>query len=125
MVAVFSLNLLAAIIEKVSEKSYQQFLYDNLFKPAGMTSTIFQTGRFVVPGAEKKTVARLYAGQEDNGVPLGRENFAWFFTGPGGILTTPGDFFKWHKALLGDVVLPPAAKTKRKCRRSTASLSAT
>lgn len=105
-------NLLAAIIEKVSGQSYQQFLYENLFKPAGMTSTIFQTGRFVVPGADRKIVARLYAGQEDNGVPLGRENFAWFFTGPGGILTTPGDFFKWHKALLGDVVLSPAAKQK-------------
>lgn len=105
-------NLLAAVIEKVSGQSYQQFLYENLFKPAGMTSTIFQTGRFVVPGAEKKTVARLYAGQEDNRVPLGRENLAWFFTGPGGILTTPGDFFKWHKALLGDAVLPAAAKQK-------------
>jgi CubicO group peptidase (beta-lactamase class C family) len=105
-------NLLAAIIEKVSGQSYQQFLYENLFKPAGMTSTMFQIGRFSVPGAGKKIVARLYAGQEDNGVPQGRENFAWFFTGPGGILTTPGDFFKWHKALLGDLVLPPAAKRK-------------
>jgi CubicO group peptidase (beta-lactamase class C family) len=105
-------NLLAAIIEKVSGQSYQQFLYENLFRPAGMTSTIFQTGRFVVPGDDKKIVAQLYAGQEDNGVPLGRENLAWFFTGPGGILTTPGDFFKWHKALLGDEVLPPAAKRK-------------
>ncbi len=105
-------NLLAAIIEKVSGQSYQQFLYENLFKPAGMTSTMFQTSRFAIPGADKKVVARLYAGQEDNGTPRGRENFAWFFTGPGGILTTPGDFFKWHQALLGDQVLPAAAKKK-------------
>lgn len=105
-------NLLAAIIEKVSGQSYQQFLYENLFKPAGMTSTIFQTGAFVIPGADQKIVAHLYAGQEDNGIPRGRENLAWFFTGPGGILTTPGDFFKWHKALLGDAVVPPAAKRK-------------
>jgi hypothetical protein len=103
---------LAAIIEKVSGQSYQQFLYENLFKPAGMTSTMFQAGRFVVPGADQKVVARLYAGQEDNGSPLGRESVSWFFTGPGGILTTPGDFFKWHKALLGDQVLPPSAKKK-------------
>ncbi|HVQ37548.1 MAG TPA: serine hydrolase, partial [Pyrinomonadaceae bacterium] len=105
-------NLLAAIIEKVSNQPYQQFLYENLFKPAGMTSTMFQTSRFAIPGADKKMVARLYAGQEDNGTPRGRENFAWFFTGPGGILTTPGDFFKWHKALTGDRVLPAAAKKK-------------
>jgi CubicO group peptidase (beta-lactamase class C family) len=105
-------NLLAAIIEKVSGQSYQQFVYENLFKPAGMNSTMFQTGRFVVPGADRKTVAKLYAGEQDNGSPLGRENFTWFFTGPGGILTTPGDFFKWHQALLGDQVLPPSAKKK-------------
>lgn len=105
-------NLLAAIIEKVSGQSYQQFLYENLFKPAGMTATMFQTGRFAVPGADKKIVANLYAGQEENGSPLGREKFTWFFTGPGGVLTTPGDFFKWQRALLGDQVLPPSAKKK-------------
>ena len=105
-------NLLAAIIEKVSGQPYQQFVYENLFKPAGMTATMFQGGGFAVPDADKKTVAKLYAGQEDNGSPLGRENFTWFWTGPGGILTTPGDFFKWHKALLGDSVLPPSAKKK-------------
>ena len=55
-------------------ESYQQFLYENLFKPAGMTSTMFQTGSFAVPGADKKVVAHLYAGQEDNGTPRGREN---------------------------------------------------
>lgn len=105
-------NVLAAIIEKVSGQSYQQFLYENLFKPAGMTSTMFQSGDFAVPGADKKTVARLYAGAEDNGSPLGRDKFKWFWTGPGGILTTPGDFYKWHRALLGDQVLPPAAKER-------------
>jgi len=105
-------NILAAIIEKVSGQSYQQFLYENLFKPAGMSSTMFQGGNFVVPGADKKTVARLYAGPEDNGSPLGRDRFKWFWTGPGGILTTPGDFYKWHKALLGDQVLPPAARRR-------------
>lgn len=105
-------NILAAIIEKVSGQSYQQFLYENLFQPAGMTSTMFQGGDFVVPGADKKTVARLYAGTEDNGSPLGRVKFRWFWTGPGGILTSPGDFYKWHKALLGDQVLPPAARKR-------------
>ena len=105
-------NLLAAIIEKVSGQSYQQFLYESLFKPAGMTSTFFQTGRFPVPGADKKIVARLYASGRDNGSPRGRERFAWFFTGPGGILTTPGDLFNWHRALVGDQVLPAAARQK-------------
>lgn len=105
-------NLLAAIIEKVSGQSYQQFLYENLFKPAGMTATMFQSGAFAVPGANQKTVAKLYSGEEDNGSPLGRDRFAWFWTGPGGILTTPGDFFKWHRALLGDQVLPAPAKKK-------------
>lgn len=105
-------NLLAAIIEKVSGQSYQQFLYENLFKPAGMTATMFQSGDFAVPGAKQKTVAKLYSGDEDNGSPLGRDRFAWFWTGPGGILTTPGDFFKWHRALLGGQVLPAAAKKK-------------
>jgi CubicO group peptidase (beta-lactamase class C family) len=105
-------NLAAAIVEIASGQSYQQFLYEQLFRPAGMTSTGFNMPGFAVPGWEKQTIARLYAGSEDNGVPFGNTRVKWFLMGPGGILTTPGDLFRWHLALEGDAILSPEAKRK-------------
>jgi CubicO group peptidase (beta-lactamase class C family) len=103
-------NMAAAIVEKVSGQPFEQFLYEQLLKPAGMTNTGFKTSRFRVPDWDKKTVARLYNGDEDNGPAGDRDEAAWFLNGPGSILTTPGDLFKWHLALLGDKILSAQAK---------------
>jgi CubicO group peptidase (beta-lactamase class C family) len=105
-------NLAAAIVEIASGQPYQQFLYEQLFKPAGMTSSGFNPPGFAVPGWDSLTVARLYAGSEDNGVPYGNARTKWFLLGPGGILTTPGDLFRWHRALAGDAVLSAEARRK-------------
>ena len=105
-------NLLAAIIEKVSGQSFNQFLYEQLFKPAGLQATGFNVSGFQVPGWEKQTVARVYKGETDNGYHWLNNPAPWFLTGPGSILSTTGDLFKWHLALLGDKVLSPAAKKK-------------
>ena len=105
-------NMAAAIIEKASGQPFEQFLYEQLLKPAGMTNTGFKTSRFRVPDWDKKTVVRLYNIDEDNGPAGDRDEAAWFLNGPGSILTTPGDLFKWHLALLGDKILSAPAKQK-------------
>ena len=105
-------NLAAAIVERVSGQSLQQFLYEQLFRPAGMTSTGFQVPGFNVPGWESKTVARYYTGNQDNGHPWAGNSAPWFLKGPGGILSTPADLYKWHQALLGDKILSAEVKKK-------------
>ncbi len=100
-------GLLAAIIEKVSGQSYEQYLRENLFKPADMNFTGYR-----MPKWEPKKVAKWYAGEIDNGSPLDRPFPNWTTLGSGEILSTTSDMFKWHQALLGETILSAAAKNK-------------
>ena len=105
-------SMLAAIIEKVSGRSYEEFLAENLFAPAGMT----QTG-YVLPEWEPDQVAVEY---DENGEPKGRpfdhpwadDGPYWNLRGNGGLLCTARDMFRWHVALRGDEVLSKSAKDK-------------
>jgi CubicO group peptidase (beta-lactamase class C family) len=100
-------SVLAAIIEKVSGQSYEEFLCDNLFKPAGMAFTGYR-----LPEWTKKVVAHWYVGEKDNGTPLEKPYPYWNFIGNGGILSTTMDMYRWHLALLGNEVLSEEVKTK-------------
>lgn len=100
-------SLLAAVIEKVSGRTYEEFLHDNLFKPAGMNFTGYR-----LPDWSKKVVAHWYRGERDNGTPLEKPYPYWNLLGNGGILSTTTDMYKWHLALLGNRVLSDEAKTK-------------
>lgn len=104
-------SLLGAIVELLSQQGYEAFLNDNLFKPAGMT----QTG-YKLPQWPKDRLAHGYARGEDRGTMLDR---AWDADGPywnlranGGIQTTIGDMYRWHRALEGDTVLSSASRQK-------------
>jgi CubicO group peptidase (beta-lactamase class C family) len=100
-------GLLAAIIEKVSGKSYEEYLRENLFLPAGMRNTGYR-----LPDWSKTAVARWYTGELDNGSPIERPHPNWASMGSGGILSTTQDMFRWHVALKGNTVLSEAAKAK-------------
>ncbi len=99
--------LLAAIIEKVSGKSYEEYLRENLFGPAGMNHTGYRLADW-----SKTTIARWYTGESDNGSPMERPYPNWASIGSGEILSTTEDMFRWHLALKGDAVLSDAAKAK-------------
>ncbi|MFI0451805.1 serine hydrolase domain-containing protein [Actinomadura sp. 6N118] len=105
-------SVLAAIIEKVSGVGYERFLAEHLFAPSGMTRT-----GYVLPRWDRDQVAVEY---DERGKPQGKpfdhpwaaDGPYWFLRGNGGMLSTPNDMFRWHRALEGDKVLSADAKRK-------------
>lgn len=104
-------SLLAIIIEKVSGQTYEKYLAEHLFDPAGMKET-----GYTLPGWQPKSIAVGYLGDK----PWGKPNeMKWdtdapylHLKGNGGILSTVGDMYKWHQALLTDDILNATAKKK-------------
>lgn len=101
-------NLVAAIIEKASGRRFVDFLKEEIFEPAGMTSTgtVYEKDRW--PADQ---VALCYEGGWDNGCHLDWEP-TWKRMGAGGIITNVEDMYRWHLALQGDKVLNAAAREK-------------
>lgn len=104
-------SLLGIIVELVSGKNYEDFLYEELFKPAGMERT-----GYVRPGFSKSELAVGYRGGERWGTALDRawrpEGPGWHLRANGGILSTVGDMHRWYLALKNDSVLSESAKKK-------------
>jgi CubicO group peptidase (beta-lactamase class C family) len=108
--------VLAAVIEKATGATFEDVLRDELFKPAGMTSTGFLDGAGLV--AERRTARVVTGGRPGAGrrmsifaSPSG-EPWAWGLKGAGGVLTTLDDLLKWDRALAADEVLTKAAREK-------------
>ncbi|MEL7315878.1 MAG: serine hydrolase domain-containing protein [Cyanobacteria bacterium J06559_3] len=108
-------GLLAAIIERVTGQSYEAYLREVLFEPAGMTDT-----GYLLPNWPADQLAhgyeKVFFWNQDRGTPLD-EPFAedgpyWNLRGSGGILSTVRDMHQWHKALKGTSVLSEASKAK-------------
>jgi CubicO group peptidase (beta-lactamase class C family) len=104
-------SLLAAIVETVSGQSYEMFLRERLFRPAGMTST----GYFFTEQIAER-MARGYEDGENWGI--GAEKAAatsgdfWNLIGNGGVHSTVGDLYKWMTALEQGKVLTKEARQK-------------
>lgn len=105
-------ELLGAVIEIASGKTYEEYLRKHLFAPAGMTSTGYNFTE-----TELLRAARGYQGEREfMGVlnPTFRSE-----TGPamcnrasGGILSTAEDMYRWYQALQGNRILSARAKEK-------------
>lgn len=105
-------NLLAAIIEKVSGMSFEDYLQQHLFERAGMKNTGFvNRKRWRAPvmsvGYEPAAVGSGSVSRAEAAKPS-----KWDDKGAGGVLTTADDLYKWHRALEGARLLPAAAKKK-------------
>ncbi|MBL0340059.1 MAG: serine hydrolase [Bacteroidetes bacterium] len=105
-------SLLALIIEKVSEQTYEQYLYENLWKPSEMEQTGYSR-----PNFDNDLIAVGYdKNREIWGKPIekkwnGKAPFLHLL-GNGGILSTSEDMFKWHKSLMTENIFSKAAKEK-------------
>ena len=105
-------SLLGMIIEKVSGKTYEIYLYENLWKPAQMEMTGYSR-----PAFDKNKIAiGYYKDDKEWGKPTDKEWEKtapyWHLLGNGGILSTTEDMYNWHKALMGKQVLSKEAKKK-------------
>jgi CubicO group peptidase (beta-lactamase class C family) len=84
----------AAVLERVSGQSLQQFTSARIFGPLGMTATRWREDhRTVVPGRASAYTGNLARGGWRNDHPFTR------VIGSGGLLTTVGDFLTWEAAL--------------------------
>lgn len=101
-------TLLAALIEKVSGKTYEEFLREQLFEPAGMTGTGFYEDQ---TRWSANLVAHGYDEATDRGAPTEWKR-DYRFRGSSYVLTTAADLFKWETALRQDLILSREAKRK-------------
>lgn len=105
-------SFLAAIIEKVSGKSFERYAQENIMKPAGMTKT-----GYVLPQWKAAEIAHSYNGENDQGSVLDFPRFedgnSWTMRGNGGFLSTLDDMYKLYDTLLNtEKILPDSLKEK-------------
>lgn len=96
--------LLGLIIEKVSGKTFGQFLDETIFQPLGMKSTFIYRSRF-----EPKKVKNYALGYVSDGIggkvltnSFGKEFYTYYLdgiVGDGMVNSTAGDLLKWDRAL--------------------------
>jgi CubicO group peptidase (beta-lactamase class C family) len=105
-------SLLGAIIEIVAGQSYERYVHDQLFVPAGMTKTGYLLPRW----APNELVHGYMRDGKDWGTMRDKwrdsDGPYWHLRANGGILSTAGDMYRWHLALLGETVLSKSAKDK-------------
>lgn len=109
--------LLANIIEKVSEKSFLEFLQDHIFSPLKMENTIKKNRTYDI--VKNRAIGYI----EDEEAYYKMDLPATIYNGDGQILTTPKDMFKWHQgirnATIGTHELWKKMHTKAKLNNGT------
>ena len=97
-------SLLAAIIEQVTGGSYEAFVRERLFLPAGMKDTGYK-----LAGWDDARVAVGYEDGERWGTvlerPFAEDGPYWVLRGNGGIHSTTADMLRWAEALTSGAVL--------------------
>jgi CubicO group peptidase (beta-lactamase class C family) len=93
--------VLAAVVEVVSGKSFEEFSRKELFEPAGLVDTGFISDPKLIRSG--RAAVRL-----DKETPAGTAadwNWGWGYRGMGGVVTTVLDLARWDRALRGVKVL--------------------
>jgi len=100
-------QLLAAIIERVSSQTYQDYLNQHIFQLAGMTNTgSYQNARW-----QNANIAHGYDEWKETGTFLSKPK-GWNHTGSGGLVSTTGDLYRWFVVLQGEKILSSKQKEK-------------
>ena len=104
-------TLLAALVETISGRPFQDYLREVIFEPAGMKTTGFRDDRRL--GDE---MARGYQDEFDRGTPAGWPAPTWADLGSSGLVSTAEDLFRFHGAIETDRLL----KAETRMRMETA-----
>ena len=93
--------LLANIIEKVSEKSFIEFLQAHIFLPLKMDNTIKKNRTYDI--IKNRAIGYI----EDEETYYKMDLPATIYNGDGQILITPKDMFKWHQGIRNATIGTP------------------
>jgi len=92
--------LLGAVLEQVSDSSYEQLLKDRIFKPMGMNDSGYAHSETIIPhrasGYERSSHGLQNARFYDMSIPFAA----------GALYSTVGDLFLWDQALYGERLIP-------------------
>jgi len=97
-------TLLAAIVEKVSDKSFQDYVHENLLTPLNLSNTGFYQDKRV----SSSHLARGYGG-DDQGRTTFEKGLSWALIGAGGMVTSIDDLAIWSSALKNGAMFPAGA----------------
>ncbi|MCC6574847.1 MAG: beta-lactamase family protein [Planctomycetes bacterium] len=100
-------NIAAAVVELVSKKTYEQYVRENLFVPAGLKETGFRGDSFL----SRQRDARRYVNKIDKGSMIDR-GYTWVHRGAGFLVSCVSDMQKWSRALEDETILTEESKTK-------------
>jgi CubicO group peptidase (beta-lactamase class C family) len=91
---------LGYIIEKITRKTYQEYLTENIFTPAGMSATLVATGDEPLVKGRATGYGIFRRGMVNMVLHDIQDLYA-----SGGILTTARDMYKWNQALKSGVLI--------------------
>jgi CubicO group peptidase (beta-lactamase class C family) len=92
--------LLALTVEKISEKPFRDFLYDNIFKPLEMENTIAFENNI------NEVTNRAYGYTiTENGVDLTDQSVTSAVLGDGGIYSSLNDLYLWDQSLYTEALI--------------------
>jgi CubicO group peptidase (beta-lactamase class C family) len=105
--------LLAAIVEQVSGRTYDEYVRENILEPLGLKNT-----GYLLPHFDLSRVAHGYRNGEDVGTLLSKPHATdgpyWNLRGNGGMLSTVGDMHAFYKALFeSSKLLTPETRALR------------
>lgn len=108
-------DLLAMVIERISGKTYRQFMWQYIFKPVGMFATTAEQVTDIRRIKSKRlAVGHIFDSTDRTFVPAHLQpsrSFVFYlgdFYGDGSVVSTAFDLFLWHRALTRSRLLPPA-----------------
>ncbi len=100
-------SIAAAIIEKITGMTYEKYMKEDLFLPAGMK----HTGLHLLDVPDT-LISHSHNENMDYPSPADRPRDCWNLMGNGGILSTPADMYRWHRAVWDNILLSEEYRDK-------------
>ena len=98
-------SMLAAIVEIVSGEPFEKFLIDNIFTPCKMENTGY-------PWETRMNMPLFATGYNNKRQPVAPQIDFWAARGPGHLVTSVEDLFKWIQAVQNEKFITPDIRNK-------------